>query len=512
METQATTQETMNHPAIIYSGNDAISVYGYENLSKKDLVMVAHCLNVTEVAVPIRMVVFLKNGLTNADGKPILATVAPVTGVIALNLEHHFARAVAATDETTSVQAVWHMLLGSSVLHEVCHLNKLDSGEEVEQACEDWAQETLWELATKENIEPPLAAESPFFFERAEKWLAKLHEEEQGELADIQQKMLEDHIMMQIPEETDVKAESILTFRKLCMIQSGKDVQAEDVVNEPSREDTLVRELIHQPAPAQAMETQPAPISPAPMNPPINDMPYEDYDGDMYDGGGFDDGFDDMPQPQAPVQQHATPPPAQGQVGWGTPAQASGFTPATSLPVTYENEAPPVPDHGLSEEEVEKIMHGLYLKAYNTIFQYCGFVKANGANYDYACFTDPGQVASRPIQLTADEMKIIPSFASHSNGRWTPRISTASGTLAGWASKEKQLPMYRLELNINGVGIQRLLVPQNPNSRDGQGNYTRTAACARQGQRIMHIIDGNDNGPNRFKLKVVDGAIVLPRR
>ena len=118
-----------------------------------------------------------------------------------------------------------------------------------------------------------------------------------------------------------------------------------------------------------------------------------------------------------------------------------------------------------------------------------------------------------PIALAEEETKVIVFFAFlDANNRWTPKIDTKiTKCVRGFVTKTTSLPMYKIFINVNGEEHVRIMVPQNPAKRNASGELTRTAAMARQGTRIMHIMDGADTPAgtkSNYIYKIVDGNFV----
>ena len=200
----------------------------------------------------------------------------------------------------------------------------------------------------------------------------------------------------------------------------------------------------------------------------------------------------------------------------GAPAPNT-FTPANFAPAdTWQkftgNPSPlmspapaPLPNHGMSPEDVVNAVTSVYAKCYNHIFANCSQL----VNSDLA-FANPEAVATMPIQLTPAEAAVVYQMdAMTAQGQMQKGLATTSG-LRGVIFSKSKLPSYTLYIN-DGTGkpTMRKLLPQNT------ANTSKPGVAARAGSRIMYIIEADpaeekamkDRGENTFLYKVVDGQL-----
>ena len=177
------------------------------------------------------------------------------------------------------------------------------------------------------------------------------------------------------------------------------------------------------------------------------------------------------------------------------PTPAVAYTPAQA-PVTVslvQNSAPEkvaalsLPRTGLTPERTAEIMMGIYTRCFNQIFGTCGQLLNSDKGFAY-----PGGVLS-PIPLSEEEQRVVVGFFCHINGKW----SEVSGQnyIHGFVGGIKNLPTYKLIVNMDGVKFVRLVLPQNPAKMHG-AYLSPKAALARKGIAIVYIMEGDDAAKN----------------
>jgi len=237
-----------------------------------------------------------------------------------------------------------------------------------------------------------------------------------------------------------------------------------------------------------------------------------------------------QPAPQAMVNQPQT------QQAFFTPATASPqtmqqqafFTPATAPPQTMQQQAfftpasGPAPmseqapqqgpiqvhqDNGFTPEQTKAIVLGVYQRCVDHFFSYCG--RPQGFPNFEAAMTDGGpncnvhNIYLKPLMLTEQEKAVIVKMDCYDvNGRWCPNMSTATGELRGWITKNTKAPMYKVYINAGGFEVIRTIMPVNPMKG-------KNAAMAAAGNRMAYVFDGIDKAPGQkgdLKLKFENGA------
>lgn len=151
-----------------------------------------------------------------------------------------------------------------------------------------------------------------------------------------------------------------------------------------------------------------------------------------------------------------------------------------------------LPRTGCSREYTAEIMLGVYTKCFNHIFGNCGQLLNSAKGFAY-----PAAVVDIPIELTDEEKQVVVGYNYHGdinphNGRniWC-QSGTEAGIIKGFVGTGQGLPSYKLYINMDGVQICRLLLPQNPNKMKGE-HLGAKAVLARKGLAIMYIMEGDD--------------------
>lgn len=173
-------------------------------------------------------------------------------------------------------------------------------------------------------------------------------------------------------------------------------------------------------------------------------------------------------------------------LGDNTPAQA----PATVglIPNNQEQIIRTLPKTGLTPERTGEIMRGVYTKCFNQIFGDCG--QQLSSDTAFIC----PEAVLRPIALTPEEQSVITGFNCHINGKWC-RSEVINGNICGFVGGIKHLPTYKLFINMDGIEVCRLVLPQNPAKMHG-ANLSPKAALARKGVAIVYIMEGDDAAKN----------------
>ena len=554
VKVEETTQGTLaivpHDPIFINTKHGAVSVYGHEFLAKKELLQLGYCLTMEEFENTdhkVRMVTFLDNNKPcNRKGKAVLAQVVGDIGAIVINLRKHFDQAFKlAIDEDTScssIQAMFHNLIAQSYLHEIHHLavdekapdNLETLSKEVqdkwkkimaeeEEVAEEWAREQSWELAKLYDVELPNVAESPFFAEKVEEMFKILAENDKyAEIIETQRHLLDNHLLMHIPASEETKECNVMTYREWCHLMSGADENDEGWNAPLTKTDdltTLIKELgeTFQPVLPMSMVSNPsmpvvATAGPQPVQTSTVVLTQEgmnqmDAVGEQYGEWGEEPPEMDMVMNAFVPAQAVT---AAAPIQTAAPMVAGAG--ALPSPADQPKVQAVYPPSGMTDVETEAVVRRVYMQAFNTIFGGpCGQL----INSDLG-FQDSHGVVIAPIALAEEETKVIVFFAFlDANNRWTPKIDTKiTKCVRGFVTKTTSLPMYKIFINVNGEEHVRIMVPQNPAKRNASGELTRTAAMARQGTRIMHIMDGADTPAgtkSNYIYKIVDGNFVEGR-
>jgi hypothetical protein len=232
-------------------------------------------------------------------------------------------------------------------------------------------------------------------------------------------------------------------------------------------------------APADAMPSIPTSAAPAPQPQQTQQAPVAPAAGPTLANevaGSF--GFGPNGASTAPT---VAPSPAP------QPAAAPQYQPASSPQVQN------LVNLNLDPAEIRRRFFDVANKLHNHIFTVCepqgGPLEAD----EVRGFNNPDAVTKIPVMITAEEAQVVVACDGLDDmGRWMPRRPTSDGKLFGWVASKAKLPMYKLYCNFNGQQLVRLIVPQNPNTRNS-ANYLKTSAqAARNKQAITWIREGDD--------------------
>lgn len=536
---------TIQDPVFINTKWGAVAVFGHEEISKKALLIVSYCLNLPAFTSDlgtgmlyhgVKSIVFRSDGYPRSlkrddDGsKPMIYGNANLdTGSIAINLMRIMARAIelAKNDENLSITAGYHRNFIGTVLHEIHHLatqvevpDDFETREALELEAEEWSLEMLNYLAQNHNIEPGHHAESPFFC----KQLMELLKENNDDWSKSQRHMLENNIFYSMPETDDLKAMDFCLFKAFLHMMSDDDVEdkkwAKATIAGFGEESPLLATIR-----AVDTETKPVKLWPTTATPNTadhmsaasgEDMEMEDpgdvgmfIDPNAMGFGGFSGGR----YQQAP-QQFATPQPTPQQ--YAQPASNSAFPvgnlsvpenimPQQAVATQMQPEKAVYAPTGLSMQQTADLVIGVYKKIYNHLFTY-GQRLLNSET----AFANKG-VIRKGIPLTPEEMSVVVKMdCLDEQGRWCGKMVTSGGQLYGYWANKKELPTWKLYINMNGVEVCRWLLPQGT-AQKAPGVYSKTALAARAGSCIMYVMEGNDAisaaTGKKILMKFVDGVL-----
>ena len=550
-------QPEPHDPIFIHTRWGAVAVFGYELVSKKDLLIMGAALNMPTFELMdhgVRCVVLRKDGLVRHEKEAKFGLADPNTGAFAINLMKIFSSAVTECmdDEHMrfSIQALWHHNLIETFLHETHHihvvgwdlearlkLEKDDDGsfrEKLENDADGFAETEMLRMAKMFDIEPEHPSKSPFFGSQLMELLAN----DDSDFAKDQRRKLENHILFEREAKGNEAAICLHSFKEYCSGIEG--VEDEVVADEwaktsiplPDGIKTFAEAQVEEPTAVEPQPTLSAEEVTTTLAPEPPQMCATD-DEEVVEEYFYDDeptSWDDAAEcsmpfipgaPQATAATTASQPvtmqPPQSQPAQMTP-------PATGQPTQM---APPAgggggqvpvqqtafPDHGIGPDKTRELVYGVFNKIYEHVFTHCGRAWAYPEEVQVA--PDGGQccvhnVWGMPIELTPEERAVVVAVdCLNHEGQYKSYLSTENGMLRGQIAKQAKIPMYKLHINFCGDHLIRLVMPQNPNKLGPSGQPSKPAALAQQGQRIMYVIDGvdkKDGQGSNFLFKCVEGA------
>jgi hypothetical protein len=204
---------------------------------------------------------------------------------------------------------------------------------------------------------------------------------------------------------------------------------------------------------------------------------------------------------EVPLQPHI-----QQQQQQFAAAAASANPAPQQTPTTY-------PDNGLRPEVMQEAMKHIYLRLYHAVFTKCGWQQNPQTGRFY--FANPNGildgVAIGDIIKHYGAHNLVMEYDTLNNmGQGPVAESAENGVVRGTIFKNSGLPGFDLYLNIAGRRIKRRFVPQNPEKRNAQNAYSKTAEEAQQGHIIAWIIDGDAKNTvafnEKFKVKIRDNV------
>lgn len=521
----------VHDPVLVNTVWGAVAVFGHQFVSKKDLLIVEHCLALEDFSGPdgvdhnVKSIVFRDdNRPEDTTGRPVLGNVSFDHGAIAINLFGIVASAIkdALNRPEVAILATFHRNVIHTLLHEIHHCSTLDrfpkdpEEEKVEEdAAEEWAKEKLFFLAKTVDLEPAHHAESSVL---ASQLMELLHGKE-DEWSIDQRHKLDNHIMYELPETEVHKAVTLNLFKEYMRHQSKDNtdkVWDNDTITATAAVSQVVEQVVAS-SPATPPEVE-LPNANA-LFPEVMELEYDGYEGMARDPYGNTFGgmsWDEIPEQNFPAQANPNVPLfATNQVPLNSAFPISNGNPAPQA--QYNQPAAPqmaadvtvYPKTGLTLEQTAAIVEGVYRKCYNHIFTNCGRRMDSDKAFDF-----PENVYKMGVALTEMEMRVVVKMdCLDANERFCSGMpTTAVGQLFGQVFSNTKLPAYKIYINMDGYERCRLLMPQNTAKSDGRGGLTKQALAARAGSAIMYIKEGNDNvikaGGKTWLHKIVDNQFM----
>jgi hypothetical protein len=530
----------VHDPVFINTTWGAVSIYGHELVSKKDLVIIGHCLALPDFAVDagdhgVRMIMFRDDNrpyrMQKVDKKskksemvrvPLMASCVPDAQAIIINLEQTFITAVEESEregENASLKACFHRNMIMNYLHEIHHMERLHkigmaelddaTRNELEDDAQTWSLQQLFVLAKTVDIEPAHHAESSYLSAA----LMALLLEEKDEWSKRQRHMLENNIMYELlPEKDKHEGLTLMSFKGICHLMSGDDVDSPEWKKEtislaPLSSAELPQEL------GKPHDVQPGPQAQYVANsmddaeyleiPPGTEGIVRDPDWVMYGRDDYENSY------EPPEHVSFTGPAVSPTMTPVAPAPLNTSFPVAGQPAPpqYHQTTPSVvvyPRTGLTPMQTRDVVFSVFNKLYSHIFTHCGRL----LNSDVG-FQNPEAVYTMPVNLTEQEKAVVVKCdCLDVNGRWCANTPTVNG-IRGYINKNTKLPAYKIYINNDGYEAVRLLLPQNPAKRAG-ADYSKPALAARNGSCIMYIMEGLDkadfNDKGKFYFKCIDNV------
>jgi hypothetical protein len=534
-------------------------ILGGELVCQKIVALVSEVLN-EDAELGVASLIFRNDGYPEGA----LGMAYPDTHSVAINLAKIWDSSIEIASSgkyDLSLRGILWINLLSTVLHDIYHIyaanidrNAFESmdDKDKEDEADDWAKQKLVELAVKFDIEPPTMHEMGWFAGKLmelmnsdavnEEWLGKhLEMMENGLL--YQDKTTEIHTFREYLRRTmDEKYVKEADWDKISVVDmiinhedgstefaSGETVEKPEVKDEPDvvvlpeNYDTSVEQDEKEEAAVEAAmavanavgakdadsatgetgetvaaDTVEAPTAEATPTTQVADNLFPSLDDHVQPA--------EMPTESAktpqgdnldmPIATDQVPLPANVMAEQQMYANAANVTmPTKSEPRTY-------PSNNIPDDKLVVILREIYQRCYHAIFTKCD----RQLNSDQG-FASPGGVLT-PVQigdiLERHGVKDLVISYDTLNGAGQKTAEEFQGYVRGTIMSKTQLPAFDLHLNINGRGVNRRMVPQNP-SKMKNGQYTQSAQEARMGHAICWIIDRDvPQGGKAFIAKIKD--------
>ena len=514
-------------PIFIRTAHNSVAVFGHEHVSKKELIILAHCLNIVDFDAynphGVKSVVF------RVDNRPKdrFAECEPNSGSITVNLMKTFSSAMETAfdrEEGVSVQAIYHRNMIMNFLHEIHHINfmrlecELNTAQtqEAEELAADWSIEKLMYLNDRVNLEPGPYTENPFLSRQIDEMLRANNDE----FGAKQRCLLANETMVEF-EETETTRATTFNFREyVYVLYTETDFEHKAAINgdDPILANILTinnntTALIS--SPTEAVKEAKRALTKEEVGmaygfiPAMHGFPAEapavgglhkevfdpaDYDLDMSDV------VDDLDGIEPPDNYEEINPGYDDE----TPEMSRPMPPPTPQPAVQQV-VKQVPHNNHTMKTAGPIIQGVYRKIFTHVFMACRPLLNSDLGFEYP------EGVTIPIMLTQPELDVVVGCDGiDEQGRWHSNMSTLNG-LRGNITKNQKLPQYTLYINVGGELMKRVLIPQNVNSRYPNGQFKPVALAARGGDRIMWIMEGDDSkvkvGAPKYLLKIQNSVI-----
>lgn len=461
----------------------------------------------------------------------------PEVKAIAINLDKILDDAldmVVGIETHLNIMAVIHMSMLATLAHEFHHVHLFATDSKAyadekkrEILADEYAESFLVDLARNYRCEPPAVADSVYFAPRLmEIFQCEKESEEKDEGIGLTLDMLENGYVY-FKDGQGIKA-----FYEYVLANAGKEIveqpttQINAIIHK--EDDTVVVAAPDKPEVTSAVEEAAEDlVREMEAQGVVEDMAVEDETEGLEPV--FDTGEAEYEVGGTYTQDTADEPEMLGEglvdTPYEAPASASAPTPPPA-PVNPEEYEVKLPANVVAEQQtiaqaaqgmapqqmsapfeakpmnlpvatIQAAGEAIYMRLYGHIFNKCGWTPG----VDMAFSAPTNVVEGVPVEDILTGMgasgMILGFETVDANGQRT--FEKYDGHIRGFVFKNKQLPAYKLFLNINGEVAVRLLLPQNA------AKPSKWGVMAKQGHAIMHI---KDDVNNTWKPKIVDSKFV----
>ena len=185
------------------------------------------------------------------------------------------------------------------------------------------------------------------------------------------------------------------------------------------------------------------------------------------------------------------PAPVAAQAAAITGAAATGVPPVVETPTTYT-------PNTMEPDAMKGCMEAVWKTLYHHTFTKCGWQQNPQTGrfmFTNAAAVLEGVNIQHILAKFGAENFIMEYDTLDANGKYAAEM--CQGMIRGRTTSKQGLPSYTLYLNIGGQRIKRSFIPQNPEKRDAQNAYTKSADNAGMGGHMIVWV---------FKDEVADSA------
>ena len=538
------TRKTETKPDFILT-KGGVMIIGSELIGEKMTAIICEVLAADHIFEPTDLTtIVLRN-----DGYPIDVDTTQVFGMafadthsISINLEQCWGSAcktAAKDDKKLSFMGILWINVLQSLGHEMDHLALATADREIYEAMRrdeegvveleksgtESATSMIIQMAKKFDIEMPAPSEMGWL---GTKWM-ELHTTDTTK--DLKwvikaRKMVEEGIVYTEPEN-DISISTFREFVKLAHDANCKDglwEQATTPVDLIAHLDNGVVEVIKA-EPVQEVRVDTVTPEDEKVETITVELPAGDgvmqmaaaatfiaaadaADEDMVDDVPFDgatrmtDGVDSEGQPTIVMETAVEGVPLPEPIAQQQAAVAAAAT--TAVPPTQPAATTYTPNN-LPPEVMAQTMRSVYLSLYAHLFTKCGWRQNPQTGRFF--FANPGAVLEGVnIQHILTQMGAANFIMEYDtlNAAGQFAAETCQGMIRGYLTSKQGLPAYSIYLNIGGRRIKRSFLPQNPEKRNAQSAYTKSADEAGQGHVIAWVFkdEAADNAPFKEKCAV----------
>jgi hypothetical protein len=510
-------------------------VSGAQHISEKMLALVAECIKASDEYGAVRSVTFINEPLVAKDGDNCTGMCYPQTGAMTISLVEIFEQLMEQISAGTcnlSITAAWMANVLQCAMHEMHHLIAAGADPnayaarplaELEDEADEASMRVLKWAAKRFDMEPCALKDETFLSLQMAAVFMK-----HGDNKNIirQRHMLEDGVAYRTEGGHEVR--TLREFLRARFDEKAVDLDWTQptfpikITFNPSE-----KGVVHTFTPEAPVAQPVLPQAPAGftvvgdvgeagsriiVDSSVQEMLATDDEGNTIDTSVFDD--EEVVMPTAAVMQQAVmvqAPVAQvpGAVVVNAPTDRAVLPAHVQAVATAATATPGVPTwkqpktfapNGHAVESIKPFLHHVWMRMYAHIFNKCGF-DGRGGFANPAAVLEPVRIDDL-VMATGMTNVLMEYDTNDAAGKWSPGVKV-DGFIRGQVFRKSGLPGYVVYINVGGMCLKRVFVPQN-----GTTN-SKSAEEARQGHVIAWVIDGDreDNDKSKWKIEIKDNNL-----